>query len=241
MSGGPGWKLLGAVALGSAAVTAIVVTVAMRPADEATAGNQVRAYLLDNPEVIPEAMEKLHERETAKAIASNRKALETPFAGAWSGAKDGDVVLVQFFDYACGYCRASLPDVQRLVAADKRVKVVFRELPILSEASEDAARVSLAAAGLNRFGAFHDAMYAAGRPAEATIEAASRKAGLDSAAVTTATHSPPVEAELAGNVRLARALGISGTPAWVVGDKVLSGAVGYDRLKKAVDEARAGD
>lgn len=235
----PGWKLLSVVALGSAALTAVVVTVAMRPADEAASGSAVRDYLLAHPEVIPEAMEKLKQKDAAHLVDQNRKAIETPFAGAWAGAKDGDVTLVQFYDYACGYCRASLPDIKRLLAEDPKIRIVYRELPILSAESEDAARVSLAAAEQGRFTQFHEAMWAAGRPAAETIASAEAKAGLNPASTATTAKSQAVEQELVKNIGLMRTLGIAGTPAWIVGDQMLSGAVGYDALKKAIAEARA--
>ena len=235
----PGWKLLSGVAAVSAAAAALVTTVAMRPHDERVAGDEIRDYLLAHPEVIPEAMARLQQREATKQVDANRSALETPFAGAWAGARDGDVVLVQFYDYACGYCRASLPDIRRLLAEDRKLKIVFRELPILSEESIDAARVSLAAAKQGKFAAFHDAMYASGRPAGDTIVAASAKAGLDPAATTNEAASPEVERALQTNLGLARSLGFNGTPAWVVGDQTLSGAVGYEALKKAIADARA--
>ena len=76
-------------------------------------GYFIRSYLLDHPEVIPEAMERLRDREAAKAVSQHRAALETPFYGAWAGAADGDVVLVEFFDYACAYCRKSNADIER--------------------------------------------------------------------------------------------------------------------------------
>jgi len=201
-------------------------------------GESVRAYLLQNPEVLQEAMDRLRLKQVAAQIAPHRQQIETPYAGAWIGAKDGDVTLVQFFDYACGYCKASLPDVQRLVREDPKVKVVFRELPILSRESEVAARASLAAAEQGRFQAFHDAMYAAGRPSPDTIAAAARTAGLDQTRLEAAMNTPRAEQELGQNVELARTLGFTGTPSWVVGNQVLSGAVGYDALKKAVAEAR---
>ncbi|MFD1612760.1 DsbA family protein [Sphingomonas tabacisoli] len=202
-------------------------------------GDHVRAYLLQNPEVLQEAMERLRMKQSAAQIAPHRAQIETPYAGAWIGAKDGDVTLVQFFDYACGYCKASLPDVQRLVREDPKVKVVFRELPILSRDSEVAARVSLGAAEQGRFAAFHDAMYAAGRPAAPTIMAAAQQAGLDQAKLQAAINAPRAEREIGQNIELARTLGFTGTPSWVVGDQILSGAVGYDALKKAVERARA--
>ena len=111
----------------------------------------VRDYILAHPEIIPEALQLLQERQLAKAIDDNRAAYETPFAGAWAGDKDGDVVLVEFFDYACGFCRKSNPDIERLLKEDEKLKVVWRELPVLSPESELAAHASLAAANEGDF------------------------------------------------------------------------------------------
>ncbi len=115
-------------------------------------GYFVRSYLLEHPEILPEAMDRLRDREAAQAVARNREALETPFHGAWAGAADGDVVLVEFFDYACGYCRASNPDVARLLGEDPRLKVVWRDFPVLGPASDQAAIASLAAAACSLCG-----------------------------------------------------------------------------------------
>jgi protein-disulfide isomerase len=223
---------------GVALLSGVVASLGTAAALQSRGGDGVRAYLLQNPEVLQEAMDRLRLKQMAAQIDPHRKAIETPYAGAWIGAKDGDVTLVQFFDYACGYCKASLPDVQRLVREDPKVKVVFRELPILSPESEVAARASLAAAEQGRFAAFHDAMYAAGRPSPDTIAAAAREAGLDRAKLQAAMNTPRAEQELGSNIELARTLGFTGTPSWVVGDQVLSGAVGYEALKRAVAEAR---
>lgn len=223
---------------GVALLSGVVASLGTAAALQNRSGEGVRSYLLQNPEVLQEAMERLRLKQTAAQIAPHRRQIETPYAGAWIGAKNGDVTLVQFFDYACGYCRASLPDVQRLVREDPKVKVVFRELPILSRESEVAARASLGAAEQGKFAAFHDAMYAAGRPAPDTIAAAARKAGLDGAKLQAAMNTPRAQQELGANIELARTLGFTGTPSWVVGDQILSGAVGYDALKKAVATAR---
>lgn len=201
-------------------------------------GEQVRAYLLEHPEVLQEVMERLRSKQAAAQIAPMRQALETPYAQGFIGAANPDVTLVQFFDYACGYCRASLPDLQRLVREDPKVRIVFRELPILSRESEIAARASLAAAQQGRYAAFHTAMYAEGRPSAAGVAAAAQAAGLDATRVQAAMNTPDKAQELSRNVELARALGFTGTPAWVVGNQTLSGAVGYDALKEAVGKAR---
>ena len=194
----------------------------------------VEAYLLQNPQIIPKAMEVLRDRETANVVKAHRTDLETPFAGGWAGAEDGDVVLVEFFDYACGFCRKSNADIDRLLAEDGKLKVVWRELPVLGPDSQAAAEVSLAAAKQGRFKPFHDRLFAAGRPAPEAVAQAQQQLGIRSLPGTA-----DVQAELAKNFQLARAISASGTPTFVVGDKVLQGAVGYDALKEAIAEARA--
>jgi len=200
----------------------------------------VRDYILAHPEIIPEAMQRLQDRQVATAVSANRARIETPFAGGWAGNPKGTATLTIFFDYACGYCRASLPDIERLLKEDKQLKIVFRELPILSDESELAARASLGAAEQGKFKAFHDALYAAGRPSAATIAKAQKQTGIDVAASARTGSSPAAQREIESNVELARLLGFSGTPSWVVGDQVLYGAVGYDALVKAIAKARAG-
>lgn len=193
----------------------------------------VRSYLLENPQIIPEAMEVLRSRETANVVKANRAALETPFAGAWAGAEDGDVVLVEFFDYACGFCRKSNPDIDRLIADDRKLKVVWRELPVLGPDSQAAAQLSLAAARQGRFRQFHKRLFEAGRPAPDAVASVQQQLGI-----RPLPGSADIQAELDKNFQLARAISASGTPTFVVGDKVLQGAVGYDALKEAIAEAR---
>jgi protein-disulfide isomerase len=196
-------------------------------------GYLVRSYLLRHPEVLPEAMDRLRERETGQAIEQNRAALERPFHSAWAGAADADVVLVEFFDYACAYCRASNPDVERLLREDPRLKVVWRDYPVLGPASEQAAVASLAAAKAGRFRQFHDRLFATARPTEAAIAAAGESVGLGAAQLT-----DEFRRELQANYEIGRAIGASGTPTFVVGGRVLQGAVGYDALKAAIAAAR---
>jgi protein-disulfide isomerase len=198
----------------------------------------VRDYILANPEIIPEAMRRLQGREVTKTISSHRAALEKSFAGGWIGAADADVVLVEFFDYACGFCRASVADIDRLVAEDKKLKVVFRELPILGEGSDAAARASLAAAKQNRFIDFHRRMYAAGAPDAAEAQQVQKTVGLDVARAARDSRGTDVAGEIDRNIELARVLGVTGTPTFIVGDRLLSGAVGYAALKDAIAEAR---
>jgi len=208
------------------------------PADRAGIEKIVREYILNNPEVLPEAMENLRRKENAKQLTGIRSDVEKPFPGAVMGNPEGSVTLVEFTDFACGYCRQSVADVARLAKENPDLRIVIRELPILSPESADAARMALAAAEQGKYTAFHNAMFAAGRPSQQTIAAAAKAAGLDMGRAAKVSASKAVEAELARNLDLARQLGFNGTPSWVAGDDVLSGAVGFDRLSQAVAAAR---
>ena len=194
----------------------------------------VRDALLSNPEMIMDAGEALRDKQYASTLAPIRASLETPFHSSWKGAAKPEVIMTYFFDYACGYCRQSNPDIERLLAEDKGLRVIFRELPILGPASVEAARVSLAASKAGKFAQYHDALYAAGRPGPETIALAARAAGVPAQPA----NDPAQEAELRSNMSLASQLGATGTPLFVVGDKVINAAVGYEELKKAVASAR---
>ena len=225
------------------AVLAVNATEKPQPvntADRAAIEQIVREYILTHPEILPEAMSNLEARESKKVVDANRAEIEKPFAGAWEGAADGDVTLVEFFDYACSYCRASRPDVERLLAEDKKLKVVYRELPILGPQSLDAALASLAVAQQGNYGEFHRALYKAGRLTPQIISDAMEKAHADIGRAKEAEKSAAVKQEIAANLSLQQALQLTGTPSWVVGDTVLNGAVGYDQLKAAIEAARAG-
>jgi len=201
-------------------------------------GRSTRDYLLANPEILPEAMEVLQQREQLARIEPLRSELETPFPGAVLGNPTGSVTLVEFTDYACTYCRQSVADVAALVASNPDLKVVIREYPILRPESVDAARMALAAAQQGRYARFHDAMFRLGPPSAETIEAAATEAGVDLARARAAIATGAFDGQLQSNAQLAAQLGISGTPGWVVGDKALNGAVGPQRLGEAIEEAR---
>jgi protein-disulfide isomerase len=198
----------------------------------------VRDYVLANPEIIPEAMRRLEDRERGEVVDANRSAFETPFGAAWAGAADGDVVLVEFFDYACGYCRKSNADVERLLKEDPKLKVVWREWPVLGPDSELAAQASLAAARQGRFRDYYARLFELGRPTAQTIAQAQQAAGVSPQLVAQMKGSAAVRDELVKNHELAQAIRASGTPTFVVGDRVLQGAVGYDKLKEAIAAAR---
>jgi protein-disulfide isomerase len=202
----------------------------------------VRETIAANPEIVPQALEAYQANQMAETIDAVRPVLEKPFSGAWVGNAKGDVTLTLFTDYGCVFCRASVADVDRLVREDKGVKVVFRELPIIAPQSKDAAIAALAAARQGKYDAFHHAMFAAPSLDRAAIDAASTRAGVildgrSDAGVDTRLF----EREIDNNLALAQQLGVNATPTWVVGTKMLQGAVGYAALKQAVAAARAAE
>ena len=235
MSDGKGSSGLGTLLVGAAGGAIATVALAIAAVQGGWADQVVRKAMLENPTILVETADALRENQFAPVLAANRAALETPFGSSWQGARNGDVTLVEFYDYACGYCKASLPVVARLVKEDPKLRVVYREFPILGPESELAARMALGASKAGRFMAFHDALYEAGRPSQATLAKAAAAAGVPAAVPS----SPEIDGELRNNFQLAQQLGATGTPLFIVGDKVLNGAVGYDALKKAIEDTRA--
>ena len=206
--------------------------------DRAAVEKIVHDYILEHPEILPQAMENLQKQQNAKQLAGVQDDVETPFPGAILGNPQGKVTLVEFSDYACGYFRQSVADVEALLRANPDLRVVMRELPILSPASAEAARMALAAASQGKFAAFHRAMFAAGRPDPATIEAAARAAGLDLTRARADMASAKVTAEIERNMGIARELGFDGTPSFIIGDEIHAGAVGRERLAESIEKAR---
>ncbi|HEU4704332.1 MAG TPA: DsbA family protein [Sphingomicrobium sp.] len=222
--------LAGGVVGGALAAAALLLA-----APQLVGGRIVREALMADPQILVDSADALRDKQYEPTLATQRVALETPFGSSWKGAAQPDVVLVEFFDYACPYCKSSNPHVDRLLKEDKGLRVVYRELPILGPESVAAARLSLAASKAGRFRQFYDALFAAGRPGPETIAVATRAAGL----TTPVQPSPEAEAELKRNFQLAGALGATGTPLFIVGDRVMNSAVGYAALKKAIADARA--
>lgn len=194
---------------------------------------RTRSYLVANPDILPEMAEAFQARQAEERLAGVADEVAKPFPGAVLGNPDGARTLVKFTDYGCTYCKASEPDIARLIAQDPQLKVVVREWPIF-EGSEEAARMALAAAMQGKYPAFYKAMFALGPPTPAKVEQAARQAGLDLDRARKDAASDPVTAEIARTMGLARELGFSGTPSWVAGGRVLEGAVGYDALAQAL-------
>ncbi|WP_206242526.1 DsbA family protein [Novosphingobium terrae] len=195
----------------------------------------IHDYIMAHPEILPQAMDVLRQREAEAQIGQIRQLVETPFPGSVLGNPNGHKVLVEFMDYACGYCRKSEADVAAMAAADPDLKVVIRQLPILSPESRVAAAVALGAAKQGKFAAFHHAMYAQERPDEAGIEAAAKAAGVDLARARQDATSEPVKTEIATNLEMTKQLGINSTPTFLANGHLLLGAVGKEALQKGLE------
>ena len=207
---------------------------------------RVRDYLLKNPEVLLEAMQVLQERQRAaeaeavrNAIATRRDEILNDPAAPVGGNEAGDVTLVEFFDYNCPYCRRVAPTVARLEEADSGLRIVYKEYPILGPGSQFAARAALASREQGKYFPFHKAiMQADGNVAEETVMAIAREVGLDTEQLRADMQDPAIDAAIARNQQLAGALGIDGTPAFVIGDRVVPGAVDLATLQGLVARAR---
>ena len=223
-------------------------TPAAAPPDRDAVRKIVREYLLEHPEVIEEAIGVLRARREAReqdrigaAIRQHDSALRSHLMSPVSGNPKGDVTLVEFFDYQCGYCKRSLQPVKDLLAADGRLRIVWKEFPILGPVSRFAARAGMAAARQGRYLEYHVAvMGARGKLTEDRVMALAGRAGLDVERLRSDMEDPAIEAYLDETISLARTLGIGGTPAFVIGDTLVPGAVGGDRLKELIARARSG-
>lgn len=224
----------GAAIVGGVVGSAVTAALLFFAAPGLISSKIVRQGLLADPRILTETVDALRDAQYEPVLAANRAAIETPFGSSWKGAQKPEVTLVEFFDYACPYCKASNPVVDRLLREDKGLRVVYRELPILGPDSVTAARLSLEASKLGRFTQFHDTLWATGRPVPDTNAKAAQAAGIALEPVQDAE----IETELARNMKLAGELGATGTPLFVVGDRVMNGAVGYDMLKDAIAKAR---
>jgi protein-disulfide isomerase len=230
-----GRGLLGAAIGGGIVGSLLTALVLLLALPNVLSSKIVRQGLLADPKILPDAVDALRDAQYAPVLAANRAALETPFGSSWRGSAKPDVTMVEFFDYACPYCKASNPAVDRLLKEDKDLRLVYRELPILGPDSVTAARLSLEASKLGRFARFHDTLWATGRPSPDTNAKAAQAAGIS----PQPAEDPLIEAELKRNFQLAGELGATGTPLFVIGDRVLNGAVGYDALKQAIEQARS--
>ncbi len=230
------------------AATAVSAQTASPPAtpDVPAIERIIREYLLKNPEVIIEAIESLEKRrnesaqDAAKAMIAERRAEifndpEAPVAGN----PNGDIAIVEFFDYRCPYCKQVVGPLAQLLKEDGKLRLVHKELPILGPDSLVAARAALAARKQNKYHPMHAALMRLRPLDEASILKAATENGLAAARLKTDMQSPQVEEALERNRKLARDLNITGTPAFIIGETLVPGAIDLKTMKSLVAEARA--
>ncbi len=192
----------------------------------------VKDYLLAHPQIIIEVqgaleakMAKEESERTKKMVAENAKEIYRHPNAPIAGNPDGDITVVEFFDYNCGYCKRGFSEIAKLVAADPKVRVVFKEFPILSKDSEDAAHIALAARKQGKYWELHSALLESkARITEAVALQAAEKLGLNMAQIKTDKDSAEVKAEIARVQELAKKMNINGTPHFLVGDDAIGGA-----------------
>jgi len=221
----------------------------MTQGEQEAFGEAVRSYLLANPEVIFEAVdvynaqqEELQSANDDDLIADNAEAIFNDGVSWVGGNPEGDVTIVEFLDYRCGYCRRAHPEVGELIQSDGNIRLIIKELPILGDASTLSARFAIAAqqvAGDDAYKAVHDALMAfGGEPGETAFVRIADALDLDAAPIIAQMDSDEVTAVLAANAQLAGVLGIRGTPSYVMQDRMLRGYVPLDGMQEIVADIR---
>jgi len=211
----------------------------------------VKEAILNDPDIIMQAAQKLRDKQAAEGQKQMKDSLEKhkadlfddPNAPSVGDAKTADVTVVEFFDYHCGYCKHMLPAITQLIKEDKKARVVFREFPILTEDSVTASRAALAVYRIapDKYFDFHTAlMQSSGKFDEKTLFAIAKKQGISTEKLKSEMGKEDITAELDKNRAIGEDMGIRGTPALIIGDQLMPGAMPYEDLKRAVDEARNG-
>jgi protein-disulfide isomerase len=244
-------------ALGAAALMSLVALAPVATAQPATfteqqkqaIGQIVRDYLLQNPELLQEVMAELEKRQSeqqrvsqASALKEWRQTLLNAPHSIIAGNPQGDVTLIEFFDYNCGYCKRALSDVRTLAKADPKLRIVLKDFPVLGPDSVEASRVSLAVKnqlqGDKLFDYHTKVLETRGRVNGERAMAVAKEMGVDMARLQKDIESPDVRAALQENVGLGDKLGLTGTPAFIIGEEIIPGAVGLEPLKQVVAGVR---
>ncbi len=221
------------------------------PVTHAEFESLLKDTMMNNPEILIDVMKKLRANQELEARNQLKEAMAKRKADLFNDtksprvgdAKEADTTLVEFFDYHCGYCKRMLPTITQIVNEDKKVQIIFREFPILSEDSVYAARAAIAAYNIDKgkYFDFHtELMKTSGKFDEKSIDESAKKVGIDAKKLHKEMENPDITKQLDDNRALAEDLHITGTPAVVIGDQVLPGAVSHDDLAKMIDNVRKG-
>lgn len=237
-----------AAALVLALAVALPFAAPARAETDAEFGRKVRDYLLANPEVIEEAIDALQRKKETERVAFQKAALKQAHAELYDspanvvlGNPKGDVTVVEFFDYNCGYCKRAFPDMLALIAANPNLRFILKEFPVLGDGSRAAAEVATAVHRVApmRYQDFHKRLITVrGEINKAKAMEVASAVGVDPAAIEAELKKPAVTQSIEATLRLADGLGITGTPSYVIADDVVPGAIGADRLQQRITAAR---
>ncbi len=215
-------------------------------ADDAAFGQRVRAYLMEHPEVIREAVTKLAENDKAAAAKATTDAMNKYRAQLERDPRDfvanpnGKITVVEFFDYRCGYCKVAAPEVVKLIQENPDVRFVFKEFPIFGEVSDTTAKIALTPQGKTKGLGLYTAWMGEKALDEAAVDRHLTRVGLDAAEVRKAAGNPEIDRQILDTRALASALKIEGTPAFIVGNTIIPGA-DMAALRAAITQAKAGN
>jgi protein-disulfide isomerase len=233
-------------------MTAVAQQQTFTPDQRKELGTIIREYLMTNPELLKEVIAEMEKRDALAdaekhraAVADNAPMIYSSPRQVTLGNPQGDVTIVEFFDYNCAFCKKAMADMLDLMKADPKLKFVLKEFPVLGEGSQQAARVAAAVRLQDKTGKkyldFHLKLLGGRGAADKTRAlAVAKEAGLDVKQIEKDMTSPEVEAQIAESFKLAEALGLNGTPSYIVGPEVVVGAVGLPALKEKVNTARCG-
>lgn len=206
----------------------------------------VREYILEHPEIIAEAIERLRNRERVAKENAQREAMTALSAQIYENPKTpemgnpkGDVIIVEFFDYQCGYCKRVFPSFMNVMESDQNVRVLWKELPILGPVSRFAARAAMAAEKQGKYFPYHAAlMELRGKLTEDRVMQAANDLGLDMKQLIKDMAAPEIDRYLDETLQLAQSLGINGTPAFLIGDQLVPGAIEEEQMREMIAKER---
>jgi len=216
--------------------------------DPAVLNPLIEQYLLQDPKVLQRVSNALEETLKAEeavrseaALAEFRDQIFNAPGQVVLGNPEGDVTLVEFFDYNCGYCRAAVPDMATLLAEDPDLRIVLKEFPILSNESIDAARIGVLVGESGAdYWAFHAALFTGrGKVDKSVALAAAQELGLSPVELELQMNEPRVAQTIQSSYEIAQALGITGTPTYIIGNEIIPGAIGTDELRARIANMRA--
>jgi protein-disulfide isomerase len=216
------------------------------PEQEKRIQAMIKEYILANPEIILEAVQTLRKRQEEAQKKAAEQALKTK-RGDLQGAKDlpvmgnpnGDITVVEFMDYRCGYCKGVKPTLDQVLKEDGRIRLVIKEFPILGPASRIASMAAIASLKQGKYVAFHNALMAyPNNLTDEVIFALARQVGIDVAKLKEDMKTAEVMELITRTNKLAQELGINGTPAFIIGDEIVPGAIGADEFKARISAAR---